>query len=486
MPDTYKAVKEFNLFKSIFTDLGKLFREKAIFFTLLFYTIYYLLTLTTAYPIFEDEAWYSSSAYNFSQGAWITNDLAGYGFPNFIFPIFEGIVFKILGVSFFNARFTSFLFGFFSIIIFNSILKLINVKNQTILLVLLIFVSSPCYFFAFHIARPESVAIFFSLAAILFFLKSIPDEKHQTRNICFCSLFCGIAFLSHPYTFPLYFVFGFYYLILFSKQKKFLKVFYFCMVGTLIFLLFLFNSYFVTENNLQVILTRTSTSNSVLSNSSQFFKNFLNIKNISKNGLFLIGSAIFPGLILWKNSTLKRISFAVIIYLIIASFILSPGYKGNFYMLNYIGLFSLVAIAELVNIYDNKIVLLICFFYIMSYSILDIKKNSNNYNVINEEINLQLNAQIPPGSKVFGDIRFWFMLPKTHYTAIYWNWKKPPLNVSLSETDWIIVCDDSTYNNITNFDRIKKSMSDMNLKVDTVLNIPTKHYGSIKVYKNNK
>jgi hypothetical protein len=461
----------------------KLFREKNIYLILLFYTLYYVLTLITAYTILEDEAWYANAAYSFSQCEWVNTKLIGGGLPNFIYPVFEGIIFKLLGFSFLNARLTSFLFGFFSIIIFRSILKLLNIKNHIIFIILLLFIFSPGYFHTFHIARPESAAVFFSLVSILYFLKSKRNEKHEKINICLCSFFSGIAFLSHPFTFPIYLIFGGYYLIHFFKQKKLLNVFYFSIIAILIFFLFIINSYIVFGKNFEVILNRTSGNNSIIYNSGHFFVNFLSIRMLSKNGLLLITFAILPGLILWKNITLRFISFTTIMYLIIASFIFSSSHVGNYLMLNYIGLFSIFSIAILVNIYDKKIILLICIFYIITYSILNIKKNHNNNISVHDEINLLLNSKIPSGAKVYGDMRFWFLLPKTNFTAIYFNRYKKSLNETISESDWILVCNDFAYNNVTNFYQILQSAHDMNVRLDTVLNIPTKQYGVIMVYK---
>lgn len=467
--------------------LIKLFQGKKLyFFILLFYSLYYIITLISAYPIYEDEAWYASSAYNFFNGGWFISKLIGTGLPNSIFPFFEGIVFKIFGFSFFNARFTSFLFGFFSIIVFRSILQFLNIKNHIIYIILILFVVSPCYFSTFHIARPESAAVFFSLVSILYFIRSREDEKNETKNICLCSFFSGIAFLSHPYTFPIYFVFGFYYLVHFIRQKKFVKVFYYSIIAIFIFLIFICNSYFVFRADFQLLFDRTSANNSVIYNSGQFFMNFLNRRNLSNNGLLFITLAILPGLILWKNVTLRLISFGTIIYLIIASFIISSSYTGNHYMLNYVVLFSIISTATLVNIYDKKIVLLICAVYILTYSILNVKKNHSNYNIINNEITLQLNSKIGQGSNIYGDIRFWFMLPKTNYTAIYWNRYKKSQKELISGSDWILVCNKPGYNNITCYDNILQTIHEMDMRIDTVLNITTKQYGAIMAFKLNK
>jgi hypothetical protein len=457
-------------------------RVNNIYLILLIYSVYYLLTLIPAYPIFEDEAWYANAAYSFSHGDWVHTKLIGGGLPHFIFPVFEGIIFKVFGFSFYNARFTSFLFGFFSIIIFRSLLKYLNVKNHIIFIILLFFVFSPGYFFTFHIARPESAAVFFSLISILFFLKSTLSEKHVTKYICLCSLFSGIAFLSHPYTFPLYFIFGIYFLILSLKQKEYLNLVYFSIIALFIFFVFIANSYYLS-NNFQLILDRTSANNSLVHNSGLFFKNFLNRRMLSLNGLFFLTFAILPGFIKWRNIKLRYLTIATLFYLIIVSFILSPTHPGNHYILNYIGLFTIISIAISVNIYDKGIALLICIFYLITYSILDIKKNHGNQNIVKSDINLLINSKIPPGAKVFGDIRFWVMLPKTNYTAIYWNRYQKSLKESISESEWIIVCNDFGYNRITNFDYILESIQDMNIKVDTVLNISTKQYGEIMVYK---
>jgi hypothetical protein len=467
--------------------LIKLFKGKQLyFFILLFYSLYYIITLISAYPIYEDEAWYASSAYNFSQGGWFISRLIGTGLPNSIFPLFEGIVFKIFGFSFFNARFTSFLFGVFSIIVFRSILQFLNIKKHIIYISLILFFVSPCYFSTFHIARPESAAVFFSLVSILYFIRSRGDEINETKNVCLCALFSGIAFLSHPYTFPFYFIFGFYYLVHFVRQKKFVRVLYFSIIAIFILLIFICNSYFVFRADFQLLFDRTSANSSVIYNSGQFFINFLGRKNLSNNGLLFIILAILPGLILWKNLTLRLISFASILYLIIASFIISSSHSGNHFMLNYIGLFTIISIATLVNIYDKKIVLLICAFYILTYSILNVKKNHNIYKFINNEINLQLNSKIAYDSNIYGDIRFWFMLPRTNYTAIYWNRYKKSQKELISGSDWILVCNKPGYNDITCYDNILQTIQEMNMRIDTVLNITTKQYGSIMAFKLNK
>jgi hypothetical protein len=464
-------------------SLIKLFRKDNIYLILLLYTLYYSITLISAYPIFEDEPWYASSAYNFSHGGWVISKLIGAGFPNFIFPVFEGILFKILGFSFFSARLTSFLFGFFSIIILRFILQLLNIKRRTIFLVLLIFLFSPGYFFTFHIARPESAAVFFSLVSILFFIKSIKSGKNETRNISMCSFFSGIAFLSHPYAFPVYLNLGIYYLITYSKQKKVIKVFYFSMIAILVFLVFLANSYLVMRNNFQIILDRTSVSNSFIYNSGSFFVSFLSKRMLSLNGILIVTLGILPGLVLWKKLELRMISFAILMLLIISSFVFSSSYSGNHYLLNYIGLFAMISIAILVGINDKKIILFICLFYIVSYSILNIKKNHGNFSSKNHEISSILNSKIPSGSNIYGDIRFWFMLPKTNYTAIYWNRYNKPLQKTISESDWILVCNEFAYNDITCYNKILQTINEYNIKVDTVLNIPTKQYGTLVVYK---
>jgi hypothetical protein len=465
------------------SNLLRLVKANYLLIVLILYLVYYTLSLYFTYPILEDEAWYANAAYSFIHGDWFRTKMIGGGLPNFIFPFFEGLIFKFFGVTYINARITSICFGFASILILNLIFKLLKFKDHVIFLALIFFIISPLSFSTFHRARPECAAVFFTLLTIYYFLKSRLEEGRNTKSVILCSLFSGIAFLTHPFTFPIYFVLGVYFLVNSVIKREFINLLIFISIAFVLLTFFFLNYCFFLDGDLRLLIGRTGAQNSLFFNSKAFIANFMNVRMLSYNGIFLILIAVVPGFILWGNVRLRVISLVVIFIILICSFTFNSNHKANYLLLNYINIFSIMSIAQIMNIYDCKVVFISLVFYIVLYSILNITKNTNTYHSSCRELNVQLSECIPQGSRVLGDMRLWFLVPSTNFTAIALNRYNKTTMELMNETDYILICNQHVNYRIKQYNEVLKAFKKLDLKVDTIFTKSTMQFGEVKIFK---
>jgi hypothetical protein len=460
-------------------------------FILLIFCILYLLleviTLTNGRPVICDEAWYTNSAYNFSQGIGIRNTNVGTGGDlNFVFPFIQGILFYIFGYSLFMARFASVLAGLFSIIILLQLLKQLKIPNHISVFSLIGILVIPIYHSVFRFARPESWAIVFVLLSLLFLSRYLETQK--LKNCFFIGLFCGLGFLTHPYTLSISFFIGILFVINAIKKKEIKPLLIFSSIIALSFFIFFINAtHLIGLERLHLIFDRT---NSVENDFFQKIKSTMNLVIndyvFNKNAIYFIplSSLLIFGLFQKKkNKSFFYSSLVGVLIFIFSIFIFtSSGFKV---LMNYILIFSLLNISFLVFTYRNKaLVASICLYFLLMLGA-NLYYDKEKYEQLNSTLEQVLNEYVPENKKVCGPIEFWMFMPAVQYvsTISYWN-SGENIEELPHSFDFFLIFSGDKANQNSFYDLLNKTFIEFSGS-KLIYNKYSKSYGTISLYSIN-
>jgi len=381
--------------------------------------------LTDGRPIMADEAWYSNPAYNFSQGNGLINTNVGSGGNlNFIFPVIQGILFTIFGYSIFMARFASVLAGLFSILVLFKLLKHLKVPNRAIIFSLFALIAIPVYHSVFRYARPESWAILFVLLSLFFFIKHMQNPSNI--HILLTGFFCGLGFLTHPFTLSISFAMGLILIYQFLMKKKILPLVAFSIPLIVFYAIFHLNSiYLIGYTKPYRGFRRINTLDThywdrIGLNLKVIFNSYI----MDKNVIYFIPMILLLllGLFLKKNNRLAFQSslLGCLVFGISLAFFSSGGFEMIFY---YVFIFSILNIAFLVNAITGKSILVAFSAYFTLMLLANIYYDMKKYEPVNSLLERKLQTIIPEKATVMGPTEFWMFVPKTQFKSTGFRWR---------------------------------------------------------------
>jgi len=381
--------------------------------------------LTDSRPIMADESWYSNPAYNFSQGNGLINTNVGSGGNlNFAFPIIQGILFTLFGYSIFMARFASVLAGLFSILVLFKLLKHLKVPNRAIIFSLFALIAIPVYHSVFRYARPESWAILFVLLSLFFFIKHM--QTLSNKCILLAGIFCGLGFLTHPFTLSVSFAIGLILIIQFVKKKRIIPLVAFSIPLIVSYAIFHLNSiYLIGYTKPYRGFGRINTLDThywdrIGLNLKVIFNSYIMDKNIIFFAPLVL--LLLIGLFSMKKNRLAFQSslLGCLVFCISLVFFSSGGFEMIMY---YVFIFSILNIAFLVNTLTSKSILVAISAYLMLMLSANIFYNLKKYDPVNSSLENELQIIIPKNAKVMGPTEFWMFVPKTQFKSTGFRWR---------------------------------------------------------------
>lgn len=440
--------------------------------------------LTNSRPLTCDEAWYSNSAYNFSQEHWIQNTTVGVGGDaNFIYPFIQGILFLIFGYSIFLARFASVLAGLFSILVLFKILKQLNIPNNATLFGLFALIAIPNYHSAFRYARPESWAILFVLLSLLFFIKYL--KLYSIKNSLLSGLFCALGFLTHPFTLSVSFAIGILLLFNSFKNKKIIPIIAFTLPLIISAVVFFINDRFFLGNSLDVILARVNSTastgflNSIGNNLKIIFDYYI----LDKNVIYFIPLffLLLAGLFMKKVNHLAFISSLMGSLAFCFSLLFFSSY-GFEILIIYIFIFSIVNIVFIANTPQSKPLIIAISIYLAIMLSANIFYDIKKYEPVNSSLEKELQTIIPKNARVLGPIAFWMFVPQTQYkSTAYILYHKSDITKLTSEFEYFLLFSEdknNIYKEVFDANQIFKQFSGSKL----IYELNTKNYGKVELY----
>ena len=455
-----------------------------IFGLLLVYLILQVPFLTTGRPVICDEAWYTNSAYNFSQGLWVRNTNVGSGGDvNFIFPLIQGLFFWVFGYSLFLARFVSVIAGLFAIILIYFILNKLNIPKKHIYISLLAVIFIPYFHSVFRYARPESWAIVFVLLSLLYFVKYL--NNCTKKNILLIGLFCALGFLTHPYTLSVSFYIGIIILIKAIKNKTLSHLLLYVSPIVFSFVIFIINAYnLIGADNLQFISERLIKNDinylyKIRSTLTGLFSYYIFNKRII---YFLPLTFVLLLGLLYKNKNnlfFQSSLMGISVFFISLIFFSSRGFDV---IMSYVFIFSIFNFSFITLIYKQKTILLIIISYLIIMLSASVFHDFNKHETINAKLETKLPIIIAENKKVFGPIVFWLFLPKTQYiSSLYRNFNKEKNITALPVNyDYFIIYENDPMKESNIYKPFINSSNKKLIYTDF-----SKNYGKIQVYKLN-
>ncbi|MFH1202700.1 MAG: glycosyltransferase family 39 protein [Candidatus Omnitrophota bacterium] len=103
---------------------------------------------------------------------------------------------KIFGFSIYTIRITSYCIGIITLLIFFFMLRKLLKENNIVIVCLLLFAVDKAFISSSKFGRPDILAVCFSTAAILFYLKSYLENESKI-NFLFCGILYACAFMTH-------------------------------------------------------------------------------------------------------------------------------------------------------------------------------------------------------------------------------------------------------------------------------------------------
>lgn len=454
--------------------------------TIVIFIILEIPYLSSIRPVMYDEAWYSSTGYNFYIGNGFYNTIVGSGGnANFVLPLFIGIFFRIFGASLFSARLVAVVSGIIFIFILYKILNLLNIIPKIQIVAYATFLSLPFFNTVFRFARPESIAIVFFISAIYFHLNFITRSNYL--YIIYTAVNLLIAFLSHPFSSIFFLLIGL-NLFIISIHKRDIKLLKYIVLFGLIglsgfFIIFFVSSYYNnnesdTITSLQSILLRTFLNQTVNESIILRITTFINYWIFSPKAIFSVPLLIIViGGFFTSDKRVQTLSALSFSYLILSFFIFKNGQELFPLIFDYFIGTSVIVTASVFNYMHQKFFKSTVFIFIC-FTILNFAATIS-YNLIkHENINKVLQADfpliIPEGSKVFGPLRFWFFAPNTYYISDHYLLDFPDINT----LDYVITnsVDEDIYPTYSYFEMKKCSFI-------LIYSKHSKQYGNISVFK---
>src|SRR5690554_1839641 len=451
------------------------------------YLIIYSINLGNQRPIFVDEAWYSNPAYNFYLGGWIqiTNVGSG-GDSNFIFPLIQGILFKILGFSLSVARFTSVLGGMFSTYLFYRIFKSLKIENMAILIALFTFWGIILYHATFTMSRPESWSIPFVLFSLLSTL--LYFFKKKTKFIILAGVGSGLAFLTHPDTITFIFVNGVMLLLVTIYQKRYFNILWFVMPVFLAGAVFILNYQYILDSPyfLNTIESRSINNSGVINNIvNNLIENIKFYTLPSKTKFFnslLLTIFLLSGLFFKRKNNYLFISSLYGIAIWFISIIL---FAKTAYLFQYVFIFSIINIAIIANYLKKYQTVCFGFTILMVFAAIgtNYTRIDNIHSTLAEDWSKGI---IPDNSKVFGPLELWYFVPDTRYAPYNFrldrNWKEH--EVTPNNMEYFIYCKniDMGHNHIRR-PLVEKFLTYENKSL--IYELESVYYEKISIYKLN-
>lgn len=216
-----------------------------VIFIFTLYTFFVFFTLAKYPTVFYDETAFNNTAHCISNSKECSSTpfsahlsapeklyMVGY-VPNYFWLM--AFITKIFGFNIYAIRITSYCIGFITLLIFFFMLRRILKENNIVILCLLLFAVDHAFISSSKFGRPDILAVCFSTAAILFYLKSYLENESKI-NFLFSGILYACAFMTHI---PL----GFYplgltavHFIIAQRYKKYgLKALLFLLGPTVVF-----------------------------------------------------------------------------------------------------------------------------------------------------------------------------------------------------------------------------------------------------------
>lgn len=447
--------------------------------------------LESSRPIMTDEAWYSNPAYNLVATGTISNTSIGYGGSGLvIYSFYIALYIFIFGVSLFTSRLSSLVLGVIAIFLFRKMLKVLEISEFDRLITLLFFIFANLYLSIFKLARPEALAVVFSLCLLLVTYYYI-ISSYSFKYLLLFILFSFLSINSHPNSSIIISVSFLVILFYLVKEKQYKKVFQLIPVVLGIFASVFFLVWaiaFCNSVNINSALGIMSDRNTI--NTS--FISLLKEKITSSIEYFVVSSRsitfipqiflLFTGLFYKnKNKLIFILSLSSFASLFVALVFLSP--SGFIYVYPYVFLFSALILSLMLKQYAGSglkynIILIavvsIVIFNIVAYVVLT--KKTLDFGMKNNI--KEIEQLIPEKSLVVSEAPFWFIAPEKEIKTLRYFKEK---NISLKDKNFYILNSDkfskefrSDSNSIAFLD-----VPFYNYKIDTLIVKSSVNYGNI-------
>jgi len=484
--------------------------DSVYFLIVILYLVFQLLFLTRLPDVMEDEPWYASTAYNFSQGHWFTNTNVGHQGGDYfvVYTFLLGIGIKLFGCTLLVTRMVSVVGGVLALIGLIQVLKLLKVSNRAAILTLLFFIFSNVLFVIYRTARPDGWILTFGIWAIFYFLKFHGGERN--KHLILGGVFATLSFLAHPNGILFLVNGGLFILIYAIRKKSYIKLLYFGMTAILImaahFLISLSNPNIALSEFFDQLLGRNAISNDG-STSLESFVAFYNSYTLGIKRLYIllfeIGMICLGILMIKRNSLIGFLSLLGLMNFILSMLLFSPyssRHFGEIFIYSFL-VFPLILDSVKVKKLSYLFLSLGIIYLINSFAgdgyLIYGKYKNTPYSTIESFIE----ETVPENSVVVSSLHLWYPLKNSQIYSEYTRFHyRPHENLTelfnSNDVDYIIYSD-VWLNGITGTSGRSESLPDAIVEFfgevneiiadrgNLVAELPTNGYDVIRVYEVN-
>jgi hypothetical protein len=466
----------------------------------------YIPFLENIRPVMQDESWYSNPAMNFAHGKGIINTNVGSGGEhNFILPLLIGFVFKLFGVSLFNARIVSVIAGLFTLIATKKILNLLKYDQIAQFCTLIIFIILPQNYSVFRYARPESISLMlmaFSFYYLLRFMQSngnLVGKMDGFKYLYLSILFSSIGILAHPYALSFCVASLILVLIMALKSKTFLQSLPHLFVSSIMVLISLGVIVYMSSSSSSSgknmvesaagLSSRLSLGAGFLLDKLLIFKLIIAEFVLSPKAIFFVPLMLILFTGLFRKQQSDRLASQIGLLVFVVAFIVFNE-ECFVHVVSYVIFFSTISAGFVLyqQFNRNRVITITLFmlFGLVNVSALVIH-NTRTYDANNTILQKELKKLIPPNSTVVGGLRMWFFAPETNYYTLFRNTKEQKQWIT-DNVDYVFIYsvnnirDIQNIRNMPEIDFYKRLLVERNYQIQTVFSKKTKQYDTIYLF----
>lgn len=414
----------------------------------LFYLAVELPLLDSLPIILTDESWYANTAYNWIQGQGLINTNTGWrgGDQLFLWTIFNGAFFKLLGTSLYIGRLASVLLGLVSLWGLIASLKKLAVSKYGVVLTSSLWIFSNVFYILFRRLRPESLLISLSIWALYFLICHLQSKRRMP--IFISSLFIGLSVLSHPNGVIMIIIVGLFLLLEEGRWKNILVYSSGLLLMAVFFVLgwqLLKDVSFLSFIQEMLHDKRTSVSGNPLTTFIINCRDIIPAYTLGLKRAYMLcaelGILVY-GLFYYKSKPLTaKLSLLGLLYFFTAFLLLNPFFRAGF---GVIIIFSFLVFATLCDTLYKPLILLY-FANTLAGDIFLVKKDYRNTSF--ETLSHTLAAIVPKNSIVLTHIQFWFPFKDSQNYNSNTNWSTTPYKdvsefAQKSHIDYVVITDE--------------------------------------------
>lgn len=426
-------------------------------------------------PFLYDEAWYTNTAYNFSQGNGFLNSVVGSGGnANCLLPMITGTLFRIFGYSLFTIRLTAVICGVITILFIHLCLKEWKCSVKSEIAVLAFLVSITLFNTIFRTGRPECVSLMCMSGGVWFLLRYI--RNMSWGNMIGLAIFTFVSTLAHPYALLFYALAGLALLIITIKDKNWMNFAHLslllltaiCAIGTMTYIDHTYN-----EMGGYNMFDRFSLGN-IVSALPIYIKGCF----LSKHTLYMVPLLGITLLSCWsKERSIKVLAYITFSYFILFPFLFSTDLMMIGLGLEYVAFLATLLVAPSAEYVDQfhfkkAIWSLFAMYCILNVGISYYFNYTKKFEQCNTLLRKEIRAIIPTDAVVFASIRQYPLIMENTCFSDHYRGTLP------DSFDYIVVNSSDAYKYDISED-VLQSIDDYTL----IYERDTKQYGAVSVYK---